>query len=221
MKMQLPKQMKASLVAFALQLAIVASAHAGGPAILQLPIEGVTEENSHQCAKLFEEKFRPVLTSWNKPVAGGYLGARMIKNGATNLIVLRPERGEISLSEIDKALKGSPFTVKREQLEYIRLMQLRIGKIKDHEKLVKALATLDGKKLLTDTVEDTDGSLFITLSVPHPERGKSDPLITHQRLSRFLSKNKINLIEISWGQNLHRGNCPFGARLAAVAVEKK
>lgn len=225
MKTRLTKKMKAGLVALAFQLGVVASSHAGGGSVLQLPIEGVTAENSNQCANLFEEKFAPALTRpWNN------VHVKMFKEGSTNLIQLRPERGQISLSDVEKALKGSPFTIKREQLEYISLVRLRIGKIADHEKLTKALATLDGKKLQTHTVEDKDGSLWITLrdptrntAIPLIEKRKRT-LITHQRLTRYLSENKINLLAISWGHHrldhseVWRG-VSFGARPAAAVTK--
>jgi hypothetical protein len=237
MKMQLPKQMKASLVAFALQLAIVASAHAGGPTILQLPIEGVTEENSHQCAKLFEEKFGPVLINWKNG------DVRIIKDGSTNLVALRPDRGQISLAEVEKVIEGSPFSIRREQLEYFSLVRLRIGKVPNHEKHIKGLASLDGKKLQAQYVENKDGSLWITLrdtarntAISFPEKRKRS-LVSHKRLMKHLSENKIELLEISWGcrqeidhrlswsdgssgtrPELWRGDY-FGARIAAAEVE--
>lgn len=229
--------MKASLAAFALQLGVIASVHAGGASVLQLPIEGVTTENSDQCAKLFEEEFAPVLINWKNG------DVKIIKNGASNLVVLRPERGQISLSDVEKALEGSPFTIERERLEYFSLVRVCIGKIADHEKYVRALATLDGKKLQTHVVENADGSLWVTLrdptrntTIPLVEKRKR-ALITHGRLTSFLSENKISLVAISWGHHrldysesysetygksyseVWRGES-YGARLAAPGVER-
>ncbi len=56
MKMKPSKKLEADIATLALQPGIIGGAHAGGPAILPLPIEGVTAENGHQSAKLFEEK---------------------------------------------------------------------------------------------------------------------------------------------------------------------
>ncbi|MFT5467824.1 MAG: hypothetical protein ACI8UO_002931 [Verrucomicrobiales bacterium] len=195
MKMVPTNKLKTILAAFALQLGIFAGANAGGPAILHLPIEGVTSENSDQCAKLFEEKFASVITLWK----GGDI--KMIKDGSTNLIQVRPENGQISLSDVEKALEGSPFSIKREQLEFISVVQLRIEKIEEPEKLVRALETLDGKKLQGYAHKETDGILLITLmdprlNIPPDERGVM-PLITHQRLTSYLSENGVKLISIS------------------------
>ena len=224
--------MKVGLAAFALHLGVIADAHAGGGSLLHLPIEGVTTENRAQCAKLFEKKFGTVLINWKNG------DVKMIKDGSTDMVVLRPDRGQISLGDVERALKGSPFNIKREQLEYFSLLRLRIGKVADYEKHVKALATLDGKKLQRHSVENEDGSLWITLrestrntAIPRVEKRKQT-LVTHQRLTKYLSKNKINLIEISWGNHprlephgnsyaeVWRGDS-FGARPAATAVEGK
>lgn len=219
MKIKLTKKLKTGLVAFALQFGIITGAHAGGAPLLQLPIEGLTAENSNECIKLFKEKLGYALPSYSLP---NIRDVRVIKDGSTNLVQLqlqlRPGHEQVSLSDVEKALEGSPFTIKREQLEYVGNLRLRIGKIADHEKFVSALATLDGKKLRTRAVEDTDGSLLITLSGPTDdlEKGTSTPLITHQRLTGYLSENKVQLIAISWWRNWHLG-APFGAR--AVAEE--
>lgn len=216
---QLTIMMKTALVAFALQLGVIASTQAGGPAILQLPIEGLTAKNSDQCVKLFETKFASVLSSWDNG------DVKMIKVGSTHFVQLRPELGHISLSDVEKALKGSPFSINREQLMYISVIQLRIGKIENHKKLVHALATLDGKKLTGYSRKHEDGTITITLFSPelnkaHEEAGLVHPLFSHKRLTGYLSKNKVKLISISWGNNHHRG-APFGARLATTAVVKK
>ena len=221
----LTKNVMAGLAVVALQLGVVASAHAGGGSILRLPIEGVTEENSDRCINLFKEQFAPVLINWNDG------DVKMIKVGSTNLVELRPERGRISLSDVEKALKDSPFTIDRAQLEYVSLVRLRIGKVGDSQRHIDALANLDGKKLLTEIVEDSDGTLLFTLrdplrnaAVPLVEKRKRT-LITHQRLASYLSENKIELIAIDWGH--HRLNHGkgwrgdyFGARLADAAAVK-
>lgn len=219
--------MKVGLAVFALQLGIIANAHAGGASVLQLPIEGVTKENSDQCAKLFEKVFSSVLINWKNG------NVKMIKEGSTNLVQLRPERGQISLSEIERALKGSPFSIKREQLVYVSLLRLHIGKVEDHEKHVDALANLDGKKLTTHFVVNADGSLWITLRDPTRNAAisvrekREKTLMTHRRLTRYLSENKIDLIAISWGRHrteqaeAWRGDF-FGARLTGeVSIEGK
>ena len=209
MKIKPTKNLKLGLLVLALQLSVIGCVLAGGPAILHLPLEGVTAENSDQCTKLFEKKFGNILTNWKSG------DVKMIKDGNTNLVQLRPERGEISLSEVEHALKGSPFSIKREQLEFISVMQIRIENIADYEKVIRPLETLDGKKLQSHTVKGEDGNLFITLSGPNLKNGKSIPLITHQRLSNYLTKHKIKLISISWGNGHHRG-APFGARLVTA-----
>jgi hypothetical protein len=229
MKTMLDRKMKLALVAFALHLGLVANIHAGGGSLLHLPIEGVTKGNRDQCAKLFEQKFGPVLINWRNG------DVKMLKDGSINLVELRPERGQISLGDVEKVLKGSPFSIKREQLEYFSLVRLRIGRIADREKHVESLATLDGKKFQTHSVENADGSLWITLrdpvrntAIPLVEK-RTQTLVTHRRLTNYLSKHKINLIEISWGHNRRldtgkfyreawRGD-HFGARPAATLVD--
>ncbi len=207
--------MKTGLAALVVQIGIIAGAHAGGAAVLHLPIEGVTAKNFDQCAELLREKFAPALLDWKG------VDVKLIKDEGHNLVQLRPERGHLSLGEVEKALVGSPFSIKRDQLEYLSSIRLRIGKTADPEKLANALVTLDGKKLHTRIREDRDGSFLITLRDPRVDRGKSIPLFTHQRLTSYLSKNKVKLISISWGNSFHRG-APFGARLsAAAAVARK
>jgi hypothetical protein len=215
MKMISTKTTKAGLGALALQLGIVAGLDAGGPGRLQLPLAGVTAKNGNQCIKLFEEKLGDFLTRANGTSPGrGHVV--MVKKGSTNLIQISFARGQISLSEVEKALEGSPFSINREEFEHVGLVQLRIGKIANHEKLIGALADVDGKKLRSQVVKDKDGSLLITL---RDRKLMGSPLFTHQRLTSFLSKSKINLIEISWGAT--HCSAPFGARPVAAAVAQK
>lgn len=218
-----------------------ANVQAGGASLLQLPIEGITAENQAQCKQLFEKTFRPILINWKNG------DAKIIKDGSTDMIVLRPDHGQISLSDVERALKGSPFSIKRDQLEYFSLLRLRIKKVVDYQTHVKALATLDGKKLQTHSVENKDGSIWITFrdvtrnsTTPRAEKRKRS-LITHQRLTSYCTQNKINLLEVSWGRipflddrtswsdggsgtrpEIWRGDY-FGARLApkAKAGEEK
>lgn len=125
-------RIKTGLVALALQFGIVAGAHAGGPALLQLPLEGVTAKNSTQYTKLIEEKLGVVVSGWNNSASGN---REKVKDGSTNVIQFQLGRKDALLSDVEKVLEGSPFTIKREELEYFGVVQLRIGKIADHEKL--------------------------------------------------------------------------------------
>jgi hypothetical protein len=206
--------MKASLAALALQFGVVGIVHAGGASVLHLPIEGVTATNSDQCTELLQEKFAPVLLAWKDEAV------KIVKDGSTNMVQLRPERGPISLGDVEKALKGSPFSINRDQLEYFSMLRLRIGKIESHEKHVEALATLDGKTLQKRSVENEDGSVWITLRDPIRNKAitlaekRKQVIITHERLTEYCSENDIKLIEISWG-NIHR-RMPSGRSYAEV-----
>lgn len=161
----------------------------------------------------------------------------MIKDGdgPHYLVELRPDRGTISLGEIEQALKGSPFSIKREKLEYFSLIRMRVRKIENYQKHLKILTSLDGRNLQSSCDENTDGSLWITLrdsgrnsAIPHNEKW-TRTLITHRRLTRYFTENKIELIEIRWGYQPHLDNAkarriksgtrpeiwrgdPFGAR---------
>lgn len=232
MKIKLSHRMKASLAALALQFGVVGFVHAGGASVLHLPIEGVTATNSDECTKLLQEKFAPVLLVWKDAAV------KTIKDGSTNMVQLRPERGSISLGDVEKALKGSPFAINRDQLEYFSLLRLRIGKIESHEKHVEALATLDGKKLQKHSVENEDGSVWITLRDPIRNKAvtlaekRKQVLVTHERLTEYCSENEIKLIEISWGNvpglepsgrsyvEVWRGNT-YGARPAGAGRDEQ
>lgn len=193
-------------------LALTAVANAGGPALLQLPVEGVTSKNSDQCEKLLEEKLGPVLSNWNNPARGG--DVRMIVEKPTNLVQLRPGRSQLSLGEIEKALKGSPFSINREQLVYVGVVQFEIGKMEDHEKLVSKLGELDGVKMGVSAEKNKDGTILITLSDPQHRAGV---IVTHKRLAGFLAENNLELNAVSWSGRFHC-RAPFGARTKASKV---
>lgn len=237
MRTILSKKIKASVVALALQFTAVASVHAGGATLLHLPIAGVTAENRDRCAELFAEKFRPVLIDWKNG------DVKMTKEGSSDVVVLRPDRGQISLSDVESALEGSPFTIERERLEYFGLLRICIKETADYEKHTDALATLDGKKLQTHVVETADGEVWITLRdttrntmLPPAEKRKRS-IITHARLTEYLSENELSLVAILWGRHPLDYSEPFretngksyaeawrgeayGARPAATAGEK-
>jgi len=214
MKMDSTKTIKAGLVALALQLGIVACVYGGGPGRLRLPVEGLTAKNSKQCIKLVEEKLNDFLAKGSGTTSGrGHV--HFVKDGSANLIQLSFVRGKVSLSEIEKALEGSSFSINRDKLEFVGVVQLRIEKIASHEKLISALANLDDQKLRFQTEKDKDGSLLITL---RDQKLAGDPLLTHQRLTSYLSENKVKLISISWGAT--HCSAPFGARPDAAAVAR-
>ena len=211
MKTNPTNTMKAALMA----LALTTAAYAGGPALLQLPVEGVTPKNSAQCEKLLEEKLGPVLANWKNGAGGD--DVKMLVKDSLNLIQLRPGRDQLSLGDVEKALKGSPFSIKRDQLQYVGVVQLQIGEMKDHKKFVSKLAALDGKNLVTMTEKSKGGGLLITLRDPKYGIGV---VISHQRLTSFLTENKVKLNSISWCGRFHCG-APFGARPSTAKVVSK
>ena len=196
--------LKAALIA----LALSATAHAGGPALLQLPVEGVTPKNSAQCEKLLEEKLGPSLSNWNNGAQGG--DVQMLVKDSQNLIQLRPGRAPLSLADIETVLKGSPFSIKRDQLEFIGVMHVQVGKMNDHEKFAEQLAAIDGKNLMAYSEVTKDGNVMITLTLHN--KG-----VTHKRLTSYLTENKVDLIAISWSGRFHC-RAPFGARLVTEKV---
>jgi len=214
---QLKKKVTFGFVALVFQLGMIAKVFAGGASVLHLPIDGITEENKEQCVKIMAEKFAPVLTNWRNGLV------EVFKDDSTYFIQLRPERGQLTLSEIEKALDGSPFSIKRDHLEYFSLIRLHLGKMEDREKHVKALSSVDGKKIHSHTIENPDGTVLVILrdtlrnkAVPVSVH-RSRSLMTHKRLTDYLSKNKIDLLAISWGDHSRnhskgwRGDS-FGAR---------
>ena len=224
MKTSVTNRMKVGLMVLAVQLGFAASVYAGGGSLLRLPINGITENNKEQCKQLFEKKFPEVL------IDSRYSSVRMIKDGSGYMVQLRPERGRVTLKEIENALKDSPFSIKRDHLVYYSLARFQLGEIENAEKHVKAIAKLSEKNLQTNHWKDENGKVWMTFRDPSRNSGRSFSeyekklLFSHKSLTKYLADNKIDLLAVSWGY--HHGDQsktyteawrgePFGARLVS------
>ena len=186
--------MRTGLLALALQCGIAASALAGGPALLELPLEGVTKDNRAQCIALFEKKMGKYLTGWDP--ARFTRDVTLVDAANTTSIRLRLGAGHVSLSAIEEVLAGSPFSIVREQLEFHGVLRLELKNVTDAQAMASSLATLDGKNLLFFAKSNDDGSTSITLSDP---KRQSAPLFTHERLTTHIRKTGVQLVSINWG----------------------
>lgn len=217
--------LQAGLLALGIQIASITSSLAGGAALLELPINGVTPENSKQCVKLFEDQLGDVLSGWTNTSSRD---VSLIEHGTYTSIRMRLGRGHISLTKVEEILEGSPFSLKREQLEFVGVIRLRLEKVDDPEKFAAAIAKIDGKNLRHQSATTEDGQVIVTLS----ERNNDDtPLFTHQRLRNFLDAQGAKLVAIDWGISPEKSwtdreniyfHCrkPYGARPVKAIVAR-
>jgi len=129
---------------------------AGGPPRLCVPIDGVTAENAAQCAKLLAKSLGDEVD---------HVAVR--QNEKQWYATFNFNREHVSLSDIEAALKGSPFSVPRDKLWLFGHVMLEIDPGK--ASLDKLVADLKGLKYVSVTESRRkDSLLFVTLAMPYP-----------------------------------------------------
>lgn len=134
---------------------------AGGPPWLCLPVDGVTSSNADACTALLSAKLESKIWKHNREI-------RIQRHEAQSYLSFYLE-GDVSLQEIEAALKGSDFSVPRDKL---RLFGHAILEIDPGKANLKELVA-DLEALTYVSVEQTkerEGHLFVTVDMPYPER---------------------------------------------------
>ena len=154
---------KTSLFVAALLLLLPTRLLAGGPAWLCVPINGVTAENT----KAATEQLTAKLKSFFPQHEGYRWGIQFPQHRDQSYLVFRIG-SEVGLSDIEKALKGTSFSVPREKLHFFGDAILEIDTRTRWP--MELLADLERKftYVTLAKVDATDGRLLVTLNMPYP-----------------------------------------------------
>lgn len=217
---------------------VSAEVWAGGPPWLCIPLKGVTAENSADCAKLLNEGLQEKF--W--PHAGRPKGVR-IQQSNTEWYATFYMGKAISLSEVEAALKDSPFSVPRERLRFFGHVELDL---KAPEESINTLrAEVDDLPHVGWTQSKRErGSLRVTIDMPYPRLNRVEShgtidwedqfgwtdfnsakptksaisarsLPSYGELSKWIKQSDAELKDICWSPN-------YGCRpLGSVVVSTK
>lgn len=214
--------MRKLIFAVLLVLSLPAAAFAGGPPWLCLPIDGVTEKTAPACAELLSTKLQDKV--WKD---GGELSVKVVAYEGQWYATFSMGT-EVTLGEVEAALKGSKLSVAKERLRLfghvILEIDLQKGSAKD---LVAKLDEL--KEVSIAQTASKEGKLLVTIDMPYPvhdpakERGAIgwatfqrsgfstdvsdrspktvDDLPTVGDLQKAVSKSGGNLKDLRWSDN--------------------
>jgi hypothetical protein len=152
--------MRKLIFAIVMFLSLPAAAFAGGPPWLCLPIDGVTEKTSPACAELLTAKLQDKL--WKD----GNLSVKVVAYEGEWYATFSMGT-EVTLGEVEAALKGSNFAVARKSLRLFGHVILEI----DPQKAAAndLLAKLDEiKEVSIAETESKEGKLRVTIDMPYP-----------------------------------------------------
>lgn len=213
-----PILLKAGFLILGLHLTLASSAHAGGPALLDLPITGLNAKNGPQLVEQLSTRLEDKLGPHGQVslAAAGRDGLVRIRLGWNRIV---------TLDDVDRALQGTEFRIDRNQLQFFGVVRLEVKGIKDLAALETALAPeADQKNLLTRPLKE--GTTAITITDPRRDPGN---LFTHRDLIRIVKEHGGQLTSINWGNTDAEGvterenvsfHCrqPYGARLLSSAT---
>jgi hypothetical protein len=205
-----------------LVLSLPAAVFAGGPPWLCLPIDGVTEKTAPACAELLSTKLQDKL--WKD---GGELSVKVVAYEGQWYATFSMGT-EVTLGEVEAALKGSKLSVAKGNL---RLFGHVILEIDPQQAMAKDLvAKLDEiNEVSIEATSSKEGKLLVTIDMPYPvhdsgkERGAigwttfqrddlssdasdrspktAEDLPTYANLQKVVSKSGGSLKDIRWSDN--------------------
>jgi hypothetical protein len=173
--------------ALALSLLLPSRILAGGPPWLCLPVDGVTHESATACTALIEARLKDKL--WTHPEVRS--GAEIHYDGNQAYLTFYM-KDDVSLGDIEAALKGSEFSIPRDK---IRLFGHVILDIDLEESPSKELAAaLDGMDHVAIAESDeNNGKLRLTVEMPYPVVDNR-PQPENLRWEKF-AKNDYNSVD--------------------------
>ena len=195
-------------------MAVTPLAQAGGLAPLQVGIEGLTKDNRAQCEKLLRTAFADQLVGGGK----NHYDVTFAHLDTTPVARLQIDQKPLSLAALEKALKDSPFSIKRNSLQFQGVVRLHVSGTRDRKALSEALRK-EGDASVHVIAGDNDLTTVLV-------SGTSDaPLFTYQRLTAVLEGQGAKLDAVTWGRakdarepDLWHCRKPFGARHASPAT---
>jgi hypothetical protein len=144
-----------SLTAVAVLLLSSSPLLAGGLPRLCLPVDGVTTDNAKDCAKLLADALGKQTEQFE-----------VFQNDKQWYATFRFNREPVTLSELDAALKGSPFSIPRDKLHLFGHVTLEVDIAEASTQ--KLLTDLKAMKLVTVEKSKRDkGVLYVTVVMPY------------------------------------------------------
>ena len=143
---------------------------AGGPAWLVVPIDGVTSTNQERCSQLLASGLEQAVFEIQNGTSPVQIQKHLNQWYATFHL-----RDDVKLSEIEAALKGSPFSIPRDRLRLFGHVILEIkSQSADLKPLKGQLAALE--YVAVPEVQSKADSTELTVDMPYPTemRRKSD-----------------------------------------------
>ncbi len=154
---------RTSYLAIALTLVLSARAQAGGPPRLNLPLTGVDQANAAACKELLASNLKNVEWEGNQAQWNGY---NVFQRGDQWYLGFYM-KDDVSLSEIEAALKGSSFAIDREHMRLFGHVTLAIKTDAANDKAIeKALAALPQASIVE--MKRNEGELLATIAMPYP-----------------------------------------------------
>ena len=148
----------------AILLACPATVLGGGPPQLCLPIDGVTAGTVNECAGRIAEAL-------GKRAVGKVV---LRENDKQWYVLFHFNCEQVTLAELDQALKGSRFSIPRDKLRLFGHVMLEVKVDPAAEQ--KLLADFKEVKYLTiEESKRNEGVLFVTAVMPYPPRGPGTP----------------------------------------------
>jgi nitrate reductase NapAB chaperone NapD len=124
-------------------------------------VDGVTAENSQVCADRLQSKLEDRL-----PDYPGYRGFQLKQAGDQWYLMFHFDK-DVSLADIDAALKGSAFSIPRDKLQIFGHATLIVDPRPTSTKnVLTALLTIDHASIAK--LDDKDGLLSVTVDMPYP-----------------------------------------------------
>ena len=157
--------MRKLIFAVLLVLPLPAAAFAGGPPWLCLPIDGVTEKTAPACAELLTKNLHDKL--WKD----GDLAVRVVPYEGQWYATFSMGT-EVTLGEVEEALKGSKLSVAKGSLRLFGHVILEIDPQKASAK--DLVAKLDEiKEVSIEGTASKEGKLLVTIDMPYPAHDSS------------------------------------------------
>jgi hypothetical protein len=148
---------------------------AGGLPRLCLPVDGVTTENAKDCAKLLADALGKQTEQFE-----------VLQNDKQWYATFRYNREPVTLSELDAALKGSPFSIPREKLHLFGhvMLEVEIGEVAEQKLLTDLKAV---KHLKFEESKRDKGTLFVIVVMPY---------------SKYFGRDTDDFGKVSFGKEL-------------------
>lgn len=225
--MNMRKGVVLSLMWVAMAVFGAAGAWAGGPATLRLPVDGVTADNVNLLQETLETNLKGLYATYQKK---GESPIKVVGEGETAAVQFDLNETSVTLSDVERALTDTEFSVNRDSLEFRGAVRITLTSCDRFKEIIDSLASAEYAK-----VELQDKNLKSVTFVIHDgwrERKKGadfgpgrdtqqgDALFTYERLRELADEYGVKIESVSWGmRKLESGydhecwycRSPFGA----------